>query len=212
MKKLIIIFLSLTIFLISMYAQAQVNIRKTTTAADPNQKNLQSIQTAQPDQPAQAAQYQITGTKTEFYSVDQTAFSSSWGVYEIRKLQNEGAYLYSTSTLGTAPYLVAPVNIPDGATITGMKVIFYDASTTQDLQAILWQGGPNFGGPDSYNLGQIKSNYSGGSILQAQALIAKVDNENHSYHVTVSPVDNKPWPENGELKIKRVTISYTEAE
>ena len=212
MKKQTIFFSCLTIILFSLGTYAQVSIRKTTTPVEPNQKNLQASQTAQTDQPAQTAQYQITGAKTKYYSVDQTAFSSSWGIDEIRRVQKEGAYLYSTTKLATPPYLVAPVNLPHNATITGMKVIFYDASPSQDLQAILWQGGPNFGGPDSYNLAQIVSNHSGGSVLQAQALYGKVDNETHSYYITVSPANSTYWPENGELKIKRVTISYTDAE
>ncbi|HEX5171731.1 MAG TPA: hypothetical protein VFW11_21275 [Cyclobacteriaceae bacterium] len=217
MKKQTIIFLTL-IFLCSLNAKAQTKVRADAKSSelsktDPNQSNLQVVQPTQSAQQVQTAQYASTAVKTKYYSIDPTAFSSSWGVFEIRKSESGGAYLYSNTTgAGSWPYLVAPVNLPHGATITGMNVIFYDASASQDLLAILWQGGPNFGGPDSYNLGQIVSGYSGGSILQAKALTATVDNENHSYYVAVSPSNNAPWPENGDLKIKRVTIAYVEAE
>lgn len=217
MKKLTIIFSCLTIFMSSINAQAQVKIRTDAKSSelvkeDPNQKNLQVVQPVQSNQQLQVAQYQSTAASNKYYSIDPAAFSSSWGVYEIRKVESGGAYLYSASTLSTPPYLIAPVNLPHNAIITTMTVFFYDVSATQDLRAILWQGGPNFGDPGSYNLGQVQSNGSSGLISLDKPMGAKVDNQNHSYYVAIAPANAAQWPENGDLKIKRVTIAYTEAE
>lgn len=221
MKKYLTIFGLTAMIFCALTSLSQVSIRRDSKASEQtktvntDQQTLQVIQptaTTQPvqtGQPAESAQYASTAANTKYYSIDPTAFSSSWGVYEIRKVQNEGAYLYAETNYGTA-YLVAPLNLPHNARLTGMKVLFYDGSATQDLRAILWQGGPNFGGPDSYNLGQVQSLASGGFNSQACTLSARVDNENHSYYVAVSPSNNTQWPTGGELKIKRITIEYTE--
>lgn len=215
MKKLLFVSLVMLALQLSLHTKAQVNIRKTSASTEVKENttspNLQVIPAAQSTQTVQSAQYASTAAKIKYYSVDATSFSTSWGVDEIRKVQKDGAFIYSTSSYGT-PYLVAPVNLPHSVNLTSMKVIFYDASPSQDLNAILWQGGPNFGDMDSYNLGQLTSSYSSGLITQSKTLTGKVDNENHSYYVAVSTADYKQWPTNGELKIKRVTIGYTETE
>lgn len=133
MKQLISLVLFPASLLFSLYAGSQMSIRKTSTPPVMVKENNsgpehQVVQPPSSNQTIQSASYQQTGVTTKYYSVDQTAFSCSWGSFEIRKLYAEGAYLYSPATYGTAPYLVAPVNIPHNATITSMKVIFYDAS------------------------------------------------------------------------------------
>ena len=202
MKKLMILFSLLMIARFISYAQIRINNRTNERVADSSKLLNPSLKSFQTNQP----QNTVPGVKTLYYSIDPTAFSSSWGVYEISKLSEQGVYINSTSTLNTAaPYLVAPVNLPHNATITSMTVIFYDISATQDLQAILWRGGTAF----NYNLGQIESNYSGGYIAQVLNINAIVDNQNFTYSVTVSPAKNTQWPGNGNLKIKRITIAYT---
>jgi hypothetical protein len=205
MKKLLILFSLLTIVRFISYAQIKIGHQANADSLKLLNPNLKSIQ---PGQPEGTTKNIVTGVKTLYYSIDPTAFSSSWGIYDIKKLGLDGACLNQT-TLGSAPYLVAPVNLPHNANITTITVVFYDVSATQDLQAILWQGGPNFGGPDSYNLGQIESNYSSGFISQAKAVNATIDNQNHSYCVSISPANNTSWPANESLKIKRITIAYT---
>ena len=223
MKKLITHMALISLAIVSVNALAQVSIRRDTRVADStrvlntSQQSTQAVQAVQPAQGVQqlpstqtaSAQYQSTSASKKFYSIDPTAFSSSWGTYEIPKLQKEGAYLNSGSD-NAAPYLVAPVNLPHNATVTNMKIIFYDASSSQDLQAILWRSGPHSWGPDSYNLGEVRSSSNSGLVTQNKAINTKVDNENHSYCFTVRPADGKPWPTSGELKIKRVTIEYME--
>jgi len=100
--------------------------------------------------------------------------------------------------------LIAPINLPDGATMTSFKVYFYDKSSdnadvflkAQDLDACSY-----------IELAHVESNSNSGYYNLESSISPSnkiVDNQNYAYHV-LAESDN--W--SSSLKIKGAVISYT---
>jgi len=113
-----------------------------------------------------------------------------------------GAYLISGDGK-----LVAPVNLPDGATINSFKVYFYDRSTAdmdvylkaQDLDTCSY-----------IDIAHVKSNANSGYYnLETTIESTKnvVDNQNYAYHVLA---ESNSW--SSSLKIKGAVIGYSISE
>lgn len=83
----------------------------------------------------QTANFAITGTgtaasfnylepQTAYFAVNEAAFTARDGVLVSKGTGNGGAYPTSTSEVG----LIAPINVPHGATITNIRFIYVDNS------------------------------------------------------------------------------------
>lgn len=138
--------------------------------------------------------------RTHYYSVGGEHFQPLTNIDFASGGGCGGAYLISG--YGT---LVAPVNLPDRATITSFKVYFYDV-TNYDMTVSL-----NAQSLDtcSYNeLARVESDKTSGYYNSIDSTIDQnnkiINNENYAYHVKAYS-DN--W--SSSLKIKGAVIGYT---
>lgn len=137
--------------------------------------------------------------RTHYYSLGGEHFQPLTAVDYASGGGCGGAYLISGEGK-----LVAPVNLPDGATINSFKVYFYDKSTgdmdvylkAQDLDACSY-----------IEIAYVGSNANSGyytSEATVESVNNVVDNQHYAYHV-LAESDN--W--GSSLKIKGVVIGYT---
>ncbi|MEP6675541.1 MAG: hypothetical protein ABJA78_10305 [Ferruginibacter sp.] len=113
-------------------------------------------------------------------------------------------------TPGTFSYVVAPVLLPDGATVTSFKVYFVDNSAT-DLFFILYSTGvTSF--TNSMMVTLTSSGASGSSTTMSSlssTIISTpvIDNSSTLYYINAGPAASAVWDAN--LRIKAVVIGYT---
>ena len=118
-----------------------------------------------------------------------------------------------TNTSVSSP-LVAPVNLPNGATITGFNFYAYDNNNVVGLRAELVATPNNGTGNTVYLSANSGAAYASGSFYSgfaAAGIPVPVNNATNSYMIKIYPVDagglNVNWA--SLLYIKSVVISYT---
>ena len=138
--------------------------------------------------------------RTHYYSVGGEHFQPLTNIDFASGGGCGGAYLISGSG-----NLIAPVNLPDRATVTSFKVYFYDV-TSNDMSVYL--NAQNLDTCSYYELARVESDKTSGYYSTTDSSIDPnnrvIDNENYAYHVKAYS-DN--W--SSSLKIKGAVIGYT---
>lgn len=86
--------------------------------------------------------YNYTAARTRYLNVNHSAFVRAATTSEVRAFRpynNESPYIITSGggTTGVLTYFIAPVNLPEGATITDITVRFFDNDATYDCQVKL---------------------------------------------------------------------------
>jgi hypothetical protein len=153
-----------------------------------------------------AASYKYTSPKTYFYSVHPSAFQAEFPTDKIYK--DFSTVFYFNPPAGT--YMVAPVNLPHGATITGFTVYFVDNSATENLRVVfLYHPHSAAGGTELARV--VTSGTPGTANLTAPALAHVVNNQLANYCIEANAHSDNPWP-GGDLQIQSILITYTLSE
>jgi hypothetical protein len=98
--------------------------------------------------------------------------------------------------------MVAPVNLPDGATITGLSVYVFDNDTTYDVSASLYQTNAT---STVLNVGTTNSSSGApGYVTLTATANSVVDNSHYSYYIRFVTVEN-----NTALRIHGAKVTYT---
>ena len=148
----------------------------------------------------------FTNPRTNYYSLDATAFTADQGSVEVRKqASGHGAYM-----VGNTFTLVAPLNLPHNAIITSLTAYVFDISPSADLSVNLVRRDNS---STRTIMGTINSSGNSGelgyTINFPNIPVYVVDNLQYSYMLTVSVVTSPyTWPTNGELEIAKVRVAY----
>lgn len=135
--------------------------------------------------------------KTGYVSIPAAAFRPKQDGYDFRNL---GYQLIPENA--TSEYYYAPVQLPHGATVTKMTFYWYDSSSSNNGEAILYQN--NLAG---MGLGMAVVNTSGdgggGSSYDDTIAHATIDNSQYAYYVR--------WhlPDSNDVRGRGVVIEYT---
>jgi len=135
--------------------------------------------------------YTYTSSKTVAVNVQPAAFRVKGGAEDetVNYSENYGVYIDA----GAAPYdvaLIAPVDLPDGATVSSFQCYYYDNSASSELVATVRLGRRTTLALSSQEMASISIS-SSGSTTNIQAPVtraissATVDNEGASYYVDV---------------------------
>jgi hypothetical protein len=150
--------------------------------------------------------------KTLYYSIPPAAFipksfrllSSEFADFYIEREGWASAFQY----LGNSSGFVAAINLPHGATITGLKVFLVDNSPTDnltfELKRRLHEG-------DFYlALCTLSSSGTPGNSNISSTVIGfpVIDNQYYNYTITAIPAPDAHWS-GQDLQIKSVMITYT---
>lgn len=96
----------------------------------------------------------------------------------------------------------APVNLPNGALVTGMDMYFYDSDTADNISATLWK--TSGASPTQSNVGQVSSAGSSGYGVATASANTTVDNTSQ-YELEI----NQAYPlANGALGFRAVVVEY----
>ncbi len=143
--------------------------------------------------------------KTYYQSISGTAFrGASSG--DVTVAFFDGIYI-STTPPAASRYMVAPVNLPHGATIVSVTVYYYDNSPTTDLRVDLvsFQNGVNTG---AFLSTLISAGNPGEASFTDNTVSPSLVNMNsYSYSIEVSSTVTS-WP-GFDLKLRSVLITYT---
>ena len=145
---------------------------------------------------------QYNNARTHYLTIPAEAFHPGSNVNYFNTYGMGGAYISATG--GNA--LVAPVHLPDGATVTKMTVYFNDSSTsdmTVYFHRLSYTGGGYF------NLATVTSSGTAGYYTKTDTTIsyATIDNTDGGYLIYAY---STAWDSN--LKLMGVTITYTISE
>ena len=145
---------------------------------------------------------QYNNARTHYLTIPAEAFHPGSNVNYFNTYGMGGAYISATG--GNA--LVAPVHLPDGATVTKMTVYFNDSSTsdmTVYFHRLSYIGGGYF------NLATVTSSGTAGYYTKTDTTIsyATIDNTDGGYLIYAY---STAWDSN--LKLMGVTITYTISE
>ncbi len=152
----------------------------------------------------QAESFQFETPKLNYYSVSGNSFHCASNDEFIASTGNGGAYI-DTPGVG---YLVAPVNLPHGASITRIRAYCDDTFATGDLLITLSY--QTHGGVFFLNVGSIStSGLNGSNLALFDDVSHTVDNNLQHYHLRVVS-DN--WSGSSSMRIKSVVIEYTTTE
>ena len=120
--------------------------------------------------------------------------------------EGNGGTFIATSNDSTD--LVAPVHLPQGATMTKVTFYGYDAIATTDIKISIHRRYMNSAVYN--NLASHTSNTSSGaySAVEQSILDATIDNSQYNYYIVVELVGGT-WHSQGLLAVKAVVIEYT---
>lgn len=151
-----------------------------------------------------ADSFQYSSPKTSYLSVPASAFHST----------SNQDYTYNFGfgsvriTNASNAKLVAPVQLPHGASITGMRVYGFDNSAIADVTIELIRFA------NTKSLLTISSVSTFGSPIAFELIDSinppvVVDNSSHSYSLSIASVN---WPGNILLDVQNIVIEYTTTE
>lgn len=134
--------------------------------------------------------------KTSYISIPAAAFTPNTGSFGYA---NNGFTLGTAGVYGT---FYAPVQLPHGATVTGMDFYWYDSSFTQAITCTLRVDAMGQVGPVDAVMAQLVSTHSSGWGRTGSIDYATVDNEHYIYYLK--------WEIDGSSVLGRgVVIEYT---
>lgn len=151
-----------------------------------------------------AESFQFETPKLNYYSISGNSFHAASNDPFFASSGTGGAYI-ATPGVG---YLVAPVNLPHGATITRLRVYCDDNSATGDLSI-----GLNYqthGGSTFFTAGGVSTaGFSGSNIALFDDINHVVNNNTRHYHMRVF---SDSWSGSLSMRIDSVVIEYTTIE
>jgi len=164
--------------------------------------------------------YLYATPKTKYYSISSSAFTSeNSNTYDKKYI---GSELYAVSahtttlTSGLATYFLAPVYLPDGATITELKAFVVDNDVNYNISVVqLWRADSP---PGTTASPQIMANAGAttGSNSNIQALTTNsianpiINNLTHSYFIRFGGAYTGPVAINEQnIRLTRILITYT---
>lgn len=168
-----------------------------------------------------SSDYKYTSPKTKYYSIPSVDFSSENPAQYVNN--GIGSHLYciaSTGTLiagvGLATYFDAPVNLPDGATITQMDAYVVDNDPTYNISVVqLWRADSPTVSPFGTSTIIGSAGPTGGANPNVQVLTDNsiatpvVDNLNYSYYVRFGGSYCGPGAAAQNIRLARFLITYT---
>ncbi len=143
--------------------------------------------------------------RTGLLTVGATAFTARDSSYEVTKgFQSGGVYVSGGS--GSFVGIIAPVQLPDGATVTGVRATYLDNSVDEDLQLIFAREERLF----SFQF--VASVSTSGADADWREIVVSsdntvIDNANNSYFLMV--LENNWIAEGNSLRIKQFDFEYT---
>ena len=153
----------------------------------------------------QAESYQYETPKLSYHSISGEIFHSASTDTFFASSGTGGAYITNPG----AGWLVAPVTLPHGATVTRMRVYANDVFAGGDMTIILHEQahGGNFFGSVA---GVSTTGLNGTNLEIIENNIGAIINNNTShYHIRVF---SSSWPGTLDMRIKSVVIEYTTTE
>lgn len=113
----------------------------------------------------------------------------------------QGPDLYNSSSAEFFPY-AAPVNLPNGATVTKFVLYFWDSSSVKDLGASLYR--VPLDGSSVEKMAEAFSAGSPGYDSSASTLIdfPVIDQQAYAYYVEV------PLPQGSDIRLRGIRIDY----
>ncbi len=131
-------------------------------------------------------------TETSYYVGPPAFHGAAPDVYVVDDFSGS-AYFSGTGS----SYAWAPINLPQGAAITGYDFYYYDANATQDLSAILWEV-DSTGGFSQIGTTLVSSGSAGfGSVSLNLTTPHTVNNNVNSYWAWIAtgatPVSDLKW-------------------
>ncbi len=151
-----------------------------------------------------ASSYKYSTPKTYYYSISPVAFSSEVSSSKVIKF-DESVYF----DIGASGFLVAPVFLPHGATITSFTVYYDDNSATQDLVVTLLRR--DFNSPGVLVSATVSSTGSAGlgSGVDNAIVLPTVNNQGNSLLIEAYSYPSiSNWPA-AALRLRGLIISYT---
>ncbi len=143
-------------------------------------------------------------SRQEIYTVSSAAFQPELSSNTLIRSSGQGGVTYFPSAANST-FIIAPVNLPQGAQVTEVTFYFMDNSP-QDLSLSLAAEDINFGTFTSPFVSATTSGSAIGwqSIIVTPSSPVVIDNTNRSYFVKAYG----DWPGNFTLAIKGVRIKY----
>lgn len=151
----------------------------------------------------QAESYQFETPKLNYISVMGDSFHSASNDPFIASTGNGGAYLTNTGT----GWLVAPIQIPHGATVTKVRFYFNDSHPGADVSISLTRrnnGGAGFFFMTDFNTAGFNGSYLVGEDSTITGAV--IDNSLYSYQLRAWCPN---WPGDSTLAIQSVVVEYT---
>jgi|GEM_PF-4925878 len=120
-------------------------------------------------------------------------------------------FVFPASAPNTLP-MFAPVHLPDGAAVTGLRALVYDHRSDADMTiqlvrlphgSLSWQSPDILAGRTSAGTGPLVG-YQNLSDITIQNQI--VDNNNYSYYIVATPTAN--WDGSYNLAVNSVRVNY----
>jgi hypothetical protein len=152
-----------------------------------------------------ASAYAYDPPRVRYLALDAAAFTSRDSAQEYRKTLGEGwAYIASVGANGA---LVAPVNLPDGATVTELQAIVRDNSAGSDLSLVLYKRRLT----TPLAVAEMATALTAGASADPQTLTDAtivepvIANDTNSYLVRVH---SSSWPGDTDLAIVYVRLTY----
>jgi hypothetical protein len=154
--------------------------------------------------------YKYASAKTHYYSVPAASFTSEGSTYD-RGYISGNIYL-ATGTATAVGYLVSPVHLPDGATVTSVTVYQVDNDGTYNLQpAQLWRNDASISSSygNSVQMANIPLPASTNSTLVQVSTTNTItspviDNQNYFYYLRWGTQQS-----NANMRLLKVLITYT---
>ena len=147
--------------------------------------------------------YTYSSPKTKQISVPGAAFRTVNSNYAMSGL---GTLVYTyigTGTAGSPGWYAAPINIPDGATITNVTAYVYDNDPTEDINVRVSRMGNSGSGNVGYNVGST-TNASTAVQPLTGTINVTVDYSTYYYNIYVQATQA-----NSNLRLYNVVLQYT---
>ena len=157
-----------------------------------------------------ANDYKYSSAKTHYYSVPAIAFQPESSSYTLASIS--GNVYIATGLATTVGYMDAPVNLPDGATVTSVTFSVVDNDGTYNLQpGQLWR-----------NDGSTSTSYGNATLMASTPIPASsnstlvqscststitgstIDNQNYTYFLRWGAQQT-----NSNMRLLKVQITYT---
>ena len=156
-------------------------------------------------QPPVASAYEFSSPKTSYHSISGEIFHAASSDTFFASGGTGGAYITNPGS----GWLVAPVTLPHGATVTRMRVYANDVFAGGSMTITLQQqahGGDFFG-----SLASVSTTGLNGTNLEIidNSIGSTINNNTSHYHMRVF---SSSWPGTLDMRIKSVVIEYTTTE